>query len=216
MRTKTLLLTAALGAAGVASAIAQVYSVNAVGYVNKTLVAGFNLVSNPLNTGNNTLAEVIPTIPDDTVAYTFGCTGGFAVRTYDSQAQQPGWQPNGTLAVPPGTGLFLRVAAPITVTFVGEVPQGDLKVPLCAQYNLVGSPVPQAGKITTDLKFTPSEGDSVLSFAPASGYTLYTYEMNDAGVLFWNPTEPSFAVADGFWIRKGVAGEWARQFSVNP
>ena len=47
MRTKTLLLTAALSAAGIASSMAQVYSVNAVGYVNTPLVTGFNLISNP-------------------------------------------------------------------------------------------------------------------------------------------------------------------------
>src|SRR5688500_4600203 len=54
MRTKTLLLTAALSAAGIATSMAQVYSVNAVGYVNTQLVPGFSLVSNPLNntTGN--------------------------------------------------------------------------------------------------------------------------------------------------------------------
>src|SRR5947199_53123 len=37
MRTKTLLLSAALTAAGVCSSLAQVYSVNAVGYVNLTV-----------------------------------------------------------------------------------------------------------------------------------------------------------------------------------
>src|SRR5688500_15579957 len=57
MRTKTLLLTAALSAAGIATSMAQapVYSVNAVGYVNTPLVPGYNLISNPLDnkTGND-------------------------------------------------------------------------------------------------------------------------------------------------------------------
>src|SRR5690349_19984282 len=60
MRTKTLLLTAALTAAGALSSLAQVYSVNIVGYVNQPVGGGaaglsaaaggsiFVQVSNPL------------------------------------------------------------------------------------------------------------------------------------------------------------------------
>ena len=62
MRTKTLILAAALTAAGLASSLAQsnVYSLNVVGYVNKTLTGGslFSVVNNPLNTTNNTLAGI--------------------------------------------------------------------------------------------------------------------------------------------------------------
>ena len=47
MRTKALLLTAALGLASVATSMAQaVYSVNVVGYINLTMKPGFNLVAN--------------------------------------------------------------------------------------------------------------------------------------------------------------------------
>src|SRR5947207_10303632 len=48
MRTKTLLLTAALAAAGAASAMAQnVYSVNAVGYANVSVPSGFSMIACP-------------------------------------------------------------------------------------------------------------------------------------------------------------------------
>src|SRR6185369_1228000 len=61
MRTK-LLAAAAILAAGIASSMAQsnVYSLNVVGYVNRTFVGGglFSLTSNPLNTTNNTLAGI--------------------------------------------------------------------------------------------------------------------------------------------------------------
>src|SRR6478672_7317898 len=46
MRTKTLLLTAALAAVGVSSSMAQVYSVNVVGYVNKSVPKGFYMLAN--------------------------------------------------------------------------------------------------------------------------------------------------------------------------
>src|SRR6185369_17551314 len=61
MRTK-LLAAAAILAAGIASSMAQsnVYSLNVVGYVNRTFVGGglFSLTANPLNTTNNTLGGV--------------------------------------------------------------------------------------------------------------------------------------------------------------
>src|SRR5687768_8351279 len=59
MRTKTLLLTAALAAAGLTSSMAQVFSVNAVGFVNVTVPASsFALLANPLNQPTNDLASV--------------------------------------------------------------------------------------------------------------------------------------------------------------
>src|SRR5687767_13420891 len=67
MRTKTLLLTAALSAAGLASSMAQVYSVNAVGYVNQSVpgsgtpgVSRLAILAVPLNGTNNELNTTMP------------------------------------------------------------------------------------------------------------------------------------------------------------
>jgi len=203
MRTKTLLLTAALGAAGVTSALGQVYSVNAVGYINTALASGFNLVANQLNTGGNTVAEVHPTAPAGSLLYTFSPATGFSVLQWDDE-----WLPAGTTVIAPGTGYFLRVTAAATVTYVGEVPQGALTIPLVAGFNLVGSKVPQAGKLTTDLGYTPADGDLAYTFA-VTGYTVYQYDGE------WLPTEPTLKVGEGLWIRKAAAGSWTRTFSVN-
>jgi hypothetical protein len=209
MRTKTLLLTAALGAAGVASAVAQVYSVNAVGYVNTTAVPGYNLIANPLDAGagNNTVAKLLTGVPDGSIVYTYSATGGFALNTLDLGE----WTaPNATLE--PGQGFFLRLsgAANVTVTFVGEVPQGTLSTPLVAGFNLVSSKVPQAGLVGTDLKLTVADGDTVYTFSPATGYTIYTFDL-----AAWDPSEPTIAVGQGIWVRKVAAGSWNRTFSVN-
>jgi len=72
MRTKTLLLTAAVLAAGLGASMAQsVFSVNAVGYVNVPLLHGYNLISNPLNGTNNLISTVIPSAPDSSILYHF-------------------------------------------------------------------------------------------------------------------------------------------------
>src|SRR5262245_21027337 len=122
MRTKTLLLAAVLSAAGIASSLAQVYSVNVVGYVNVSLTAGFNLICNPLkNTAGNQLNNILPlTAADDgTIVYWYA-GGAFQNSTFFSAAG--GWIPN--QPINPGTGIFISVAAAKTVTFVGEVPLG--------------------------------------------------------------------------------------------
>src|SRR5437588_10363094 len=89
MRTKTLLLTAALSAAGVASSMAQgtVFSVNAVGYVNTTVGPKFSLIANPLTASDNTINTLFKTgiqgtIPPGFQVFRFGTTG-FAGAAYD-------------------------------------------------------------------------------------------------------------------------------------
>ena len=82
MRTKTLLLTAVLSAAGLASSLAQgaVYSVNAVGYVNLTVPAGLSLIANPLDATDNTIANVLK-VPAGTQIYKFNGTGFTSMMT---------------------------------------------------------------------------------------------------------------------------------------
>jgi len=101
------------------------------------------------------------------------------------------------------------VAAAATVTYVGEVPQGTLTIPLVAGFNLVGSKVPQAGKLTTDLGYTPVDGDLVYTYA-GTGYSIFQYDGE------WLPSEPVLKVGEGIWIKKAAAGSWTRTFSVNP
>lgn len=56
MRTKTLALSAVLGALGTASLVAQtnVYSLNAVGYINVTMPPGYSIITCPLICGTDT------------------------------------------------------------------------------------------------------------------------------------------------------------------
>src|SRR6266404_3619153 len=152
MRTKTLLLTAVLGAAGAASSFAQVYSQNAVGYVNLTLKPGFQLVANPLNNtsaNGNAVSNLFATVPDGTTVYTFDATKqGFVTNGKDFGE----WaNPNATLTPGQGAFLLLPAGANVTVTAVGDVMQGTLSNPIVKGFQIISSQVPQAGKIQTDL-----------------------------------------------------------------
>lgn len=210
MRTKTLLVTAALGAAGVASAIAQVYSVNAVGYVNLTVKPGFNMIANPLDAGagNNTVSKVLAGVPDGTTVYKY------VASTYviDSYSDLFGWD-NPDMEIAPGTGIFLQIpaGADVNLTFVGEVPQGDASnMALLPGFSIVASKVPQAGKLQTDLKYPAADGDTIYTYA-AGAYTIYSF----SDLFGWDPSEPTISVGQAFWSQRVAAGTWNRNFSVN-
>lgn len=212
MRTKTLLLTAVLGAASVATAMAQtVYSVNAVGYVKIGPIApgAFFLAANPLNLPTNSLAAVFPDAPNNTIVFALNTAGAF--EQYTKRAS--GWTGTGaaTATLPPGIGFFIQnnTGADLSLTFVGEVLQGTQTTSYPAGFSLLGSKIPQAGKVETDLKLGAANGDIV--YALVSG----AYVQSTRRATSWTPSEPSIDVANGFWLNAKAAGTWSRTFNVN-
>lgn len=197
-----------MGLAGVTAANAQVYSVNAVGYINVTVAPGFNLIANQLIPADNTVAALMPGAPEGTSVYKFDPVTGYVINTVEFDE----WTVPG-MTLMPGEGFWLRnpESTPFTVTFVGEVPQGTLSTPLVAGFNLVSSQVPQAGLISTDLGLPNPEGISVYRFSPESGYSISTVEFDE-----WSPSEPTIQVGEGIWVRPPEAVTWTRTFSVNP
>jgi hypothetical protein len=212
MRTKVLLLSAVLAALGAASAVAQVYSVNAVGYVNVTIPAGsFAMITNPLDagTGNNTVGNLIPAPPDGTTVYKYINGMYEAANSFGFGS----WQ-NAAQTILPGEGVFIKTPAgqSLTITFVGEVQQGVASnKSLVAGFNMTGSLVPQAGLLQTDLEYVPGEGDIVYKYN-------VTTQVYDPAYIFgfgvWN-TQPSLAVGEAVFIKAAAARTWTRDFSVN-
>jgi hypothetical protein len=220
MRTKLILTTAALGVASSLGAFAQVYSVNAVGYVNTTLKPGFNLICNPLNnTTSNSVEDLFPAIDNLTVfKYQVGAQGGGYVIANYSDALG-GWDNTFTLA--PGEGCFVNLpgTADVTVTFVGEVMQTTGGVPLSNTLpqglSMKSSMVPQAGKLQADLGFPVADNDTVYLWNNTKtppGYDIFNYSDALGG---WDNGDPNVAVGVAFFLSKAVAGTWVRDFTVN-
>jgi hypothetical protein len=209
MRTKALLLTGALLAAtAVTSVQAQsVFSVNAVGYVNVEIPAGFSIIANPLDAADNSVPALFAGVPLGTTIYKFDNASGNYITNALSFA---GWA-DPSMTLEPGEGAFVlnAGAAAMTVTFVGEVRQGSLTTSLPAGFSMASSQVPQAGALSTDLGFPGALGDLVYFFRNG-GYE--TYSQSFAG---WSPSEPSAGVAEGFFVDKAAATDWTRDFSVN-
>jgi len=213
MRTKTTLLTAALVAAGAATSMAQVYSLNVVGYINVTLTNGFQMVSCPLQgSSGNTIASLIPNPPNQTTVYKFSNVGGY---TQDSFLTGVGWLSGGGITLNPGEGAFINLpggpGTSATLTFVGTVPQGALSTPLSAGFQIVSSQVPLNGTLQNTLKYTPKNQDTVYIFDPVSqSYTQASYITGPG----WLPSEPSVAVGQAFFLSTASSGSWDNNFTV--
>jgi hypothetical protein len=108
------------------------FSINAVGYVDVTFVAGSNLVANPLNAGNNSISNLFRGVPDGSVFLPWDKNSAtFAVS--NSYHAASGWtDPGATLVSPDGGFLWLPSATQIS--FAGDVywPAGQ---PLAACYS---------------------------------------------------------------------------------
>jgi hypothetical protein len=220
MRTKTLLLIAAVGAAGAATSMAQVFSVNAVGYVNKTIPKNsFLLVSNPLTAATNTINALFSPVPAGFAVYIYTPGKGYDIGTYDDLEGAFLPASVGTAELKPGQGVFVRnpTSSDVTITFVGEVPQGNLSNPMVAGLQIVSSMVPQAGT-PSDLGFPShtaqgaSPGDQIYKYTPGTGYTVSTFDdLSDA----YLPAPASLDVGEAIFVKLQKANSWNRNFSVN-
>jgi hypothetical protein len=232
MRTKTMLLSALLGALGSVSVMAQtnVYSLNAVGYINVTLSPGFNIVSCPLYVldGNGNVDNTITNLlgPNTNGQYKKWQIYGYSPSTgYIQDSGTPGgWVAGGTQTINPGQAVWIENPSNITttVTFVGTVPTGPITNAIYPGFNLISSVVPASGDIITnsimDLtnSVTVTKKDQVYTFGPyPTGYTQYGASGTPAQFLT-HPILP--VVGGGFWYESAatVTNYWVEDYTVSP
>jgi hypothetical protein len=214
--------------------MAQVYSVNAVGYVNQIIPAGgYSILGNPLNGTNNSLNTILP-LPNGYDGCNIYRFDPLTQSYLDSVAwiEGFGWlsasDPDPTIN--PGEGFFFQNAggSSLTVTFVGEVPQGAvLNNPIVGgnKYSIRSSIVPKGLKlgnvgIANTLEFPANDGDNVYIFDPVIQQYKDTYSYIDG--LGWisgsdpDPDGPLIAPGTGFFSQKTAPDRvWTQSFSVN-
>jgi hypothetical protein len=191
---KTLLIAVAALAAGIVSSQAQVYSQNIVGYVNVASPAGFSIIGNQLDTGTNTLANLLPAPANGTTIYKYG-SAGYVGFTYVN-----GWGADGTNTLNPGEAAFIFCPFATTNTFVGTVLTGTNTVALRAGFTLVASPTPLAGFADTNLSLPLQNGETVYTYS--GGYSGSTY------VNGWTP--PQINTSQGFFVFSPTATNWVQ------
>jgi len=242
MRTKTMLLTAFLTALSSAAVMAQtnVYSLNAVGYINVTCPPGFSMIADQLQATNNSIGSLLNNFapngapgPYEGVQIYKWSGSAFTLDTGDNQlsGNANGWDNNGVITLNPGEAAWFanHRTTNIVITFVGTVPQGTLTTQIqgAGKFSMVSSQVPQAGDLVTNLGLTNyNDGDQVYVFnnnpPAAAQYTTYTVDKLLGGTGYlgqWDPPgDPQVTVGQGFWYKTSNSGSaiaWVRNFSVN-
>jgi len=220
MRTKTLLLTAALTAAGVATSMAQaVYSVNMVGYINASVPVGFTMLANQLNASpDNKVTTLLAAPPEGTQVYKFNpATGGYIFIQYIDGA----WEGDDLdMTLSPGEGVFLSAVSAFTATFVGEVALNS-SVSVGGGFSVVSSALPQSlplsGAPPAGLAFPVGEGDQVYQYNPATGGYTFNQYIDGAWEGDGGGAAPVPAISEAFFVNNaGATKSWARVFTVGP
>jgi Ca2+-binding RTX toxin-like protein len=175
------------------------------------LKPGFQLVANPLDNksaNGNTVSNLFATVPDGTTLYTYDA----ATQKFVGNGKDFGAWANDNQQLSPGGGAFLLLPAGgnVTVTAVGDVMTGALSTPIAKGFSIVSSKVPQAGKLQTDLGYTPEDGDTVYSFdVTQQKYVAAGYDFGT-----WS-AEPSLQVGEAVFLLSPSAKSWNRTFDPN-
>ena len=237
MRTKTLILSGLLAALSGASALAQVYSLNSVGYINVDVPQGWSIIADQLYATNQQTSQSIDAIFGPTLlnggATTpdpyAGCilfpyaNGGFLaaliVQQTTGAAFWSGTVEAQTTSFNPGqAAFFFNPNADFQITFVGQVPQGTVTNAMEQGFNLVSSIIPQTGAIDTDLGIVPALGDIAFIWQNGGYEAANIYENINNGPAFWSLTSSSTnTVGTGFFYYAASAtpNQWIRTFNIN-
>jgi hypothetical protein len=226
MRTKTILLSALLGALGSVSLMAQinVYSLNAVGYINVGLVPGYNIISCPLISSPDNTLNTLLTATNGTISgfkyYPWVAGSGYGAS---DTANAKKWLGGGNETLNPGQAGFLFVPPGATVTnlvFVGTVPDNanyNMTNWLYPGYNLLSSVLPTSGVLTNGLQDFNGQvaGDHVYTWNAAGQTYNSSYSVKANGSWITPPTISS--VGTGFFYYNSqttVTNTWVENFSV--
>jgi len=237
MRTKVLFCAAAL-AVSLASSMAQVYSLNVVGYYNVTIPQNaYYMVANQLNTTNNEIQYVVPNPQDYTVMYKFIGGGYQATTFYGTDLGGSGWDNGGIFTLNPGETAFVQdpgTPGGQTLTFVGTVLQGVLSNNIPASGNVVfrSAMIPVMATLdglngaTTGAQGTvgmaaPADDYDVAYAFIGGGFQATTYYGTDLGGNGWDydgtGAGPVIQVGEGFAYQKALGNPttaWVINFTI--
>ena len=218
MPRKVVLLAALVVLASTGSSPAQIFSVNAVGYVNVRVKLGFNLIANPLVAEDNSIGSLFRNfqggvVPGTTIYKLVD--GKFLTATWDDLDNQ--FVPESTAAevTLPGDGVFVYLpgSEEKVLTFVGEVQQGEVCTHIPRGYSIKSNPIPQILDFDT-MNFPGSPGDQVFRFnSQTGGFQMYQFDEVENR---WPDFMPNIPVGEAVMaLRQGPAIDWCRTFFIN-
>lgn len=194
-----------------------VNATNAVGYVNLSLVPGFNLIHTPLfyqpNLYLSNFVSLLNGVEPDGLSVFFLGPEGYRSAVYDAEAGA--FEPilRGGEVLYPGRGYFVFNPTPgnITITFPGEILQGRQTNAIPSGFSLVGSKFPKEGSLE-ELSFPTEPGDVVFLWEEAT--QSYHASVFDDISGHWLPPMREIQVGEAFVVFKNEPAEWIAEFSV--
>lgn len=186
----------------------DVPSANVIGYASALLPPGFSMIANPFNAPDNSVAALFANWPDDTTLNKFDTSlfrltdNGIKARTWSNPDDQ----------FVPGEGAIFYNPTPDyrPLTFVGEVMQENLSMPIPAGFSIRSSLVPQNGALREELGFPIADGDVIHLFdREKQKYLLYPHENGH-----WTSGSPSVGIGESFWVAKRTPANWVRNLTI--
>jgi hypothetical protein len=187
----------------------SVGSQNIMGYATIALPPGFSLIANPLKAADNSVAALLPNMPEGTSFDKFDTR---LFKLTKNSVVDGRWVNPGETLVPGEGGIISNPTSDTkAVNFVGDVMQENLFYPIPAGFSIRSSLLPQAGRLDVDLQFPFSDGDAVHLFdRDKQEYRIYTF-----GDKNWAANPPVVGIGEAFWISKNSPGNWTRDFTVS-
>lgn len=182
-------------------------SLNVLGYVSTTVPPGFAMIANPFD-NSAPVGEALKGWPDGTTLNRFDTR---LFRLGENAVKHGKWTNPGE-RLPPGEGaIFYNPTSDYkSLSFCGEVMQGNLSVPIPSGFSIRSSIVPLPGNLVSDMDFPIANGDVVHVFdRDQQKYVLYPFENGQ-----WTAGEPLIGVAESFWVAKADPGNWVRHFTI--
>jgi hypothetical protein len=190
-------------------AAGTVHSTNVIGYAAVTLAPGFSMIANPLES-TRTVAEVFNGWPDGTTLSKFDTR---LFRLTENAVKFGKWTNPSEILMPGEGAIFYNPTSDYkSVSFVGEVMQGNLSIPIPGGFSVRSSMLPLPGHLGEDLGFPVADGDVIHLFdRDRQKYVLYPYEEGK-----WTDGSPVVSVGESFWVAKTEPGNWTLEFAVAP
>jgi hypothetical protein len=180
-------------------------NVGAVSYINVTIRQHAQLISNQLSHRANRADQILTKVTEGTKLAKFDGRNWLT-----NEYLQGAWTfPEMTLS--PGEGALLLGPTNWTLTWVGSVLQGELKVWIPAGGSLRSSPVPLSGKLSEQLRFPKVTGTKIYR-VDATGQFVLRATCTNAG---WEPEEPTILVGEGFYVEAPHDFVWSRPFAID-
>ena len=132
-----------------------------------TLAPGLNIVANPLDRGSNTVAEILPSLPDQSALLLFDS----GLQNYVINSREAGaWTDPGMLW-PLGEGAYLLLPGTtnFNLSLTGVVRTNLPPRARTPGFSFLGSRYPRAGTIGEVLDVPPKSGDQLYLFDPRTG-----------------------------------------------